>query len=426
MKRRILRKPFKWVLVGGLALGAYGLIEPVLKPIVVKKSVKWELGEPLSIQPSEFFSRLPSDRTPTILSDLSTIDILTEGTYSVEVQLDDRIYSIELSIKDTTSPQVTVKDVTVAIDEELVPTDFIASIEDRQATTVVFASQPSVASEHQETVTLRISDQSGNTTTVTARLMVVSDNQAPVLIETHPLYVAVGSLNPDYWVDTVITDESKLEDQLVDSSMTVLTKIGVTEVVLTVKDIHGNELNYVRPVHVVFDATAQTMISLFNDQNTLAEPYAQVVYDQLIKETMTSRQKMRAIYEYLLSMRYRNEASTDYASDTFNKIDDYAKVGFTKKQGHCFHYASMAAILLQKAGFEVTLIKGEGYSASEPDNFLLHYWVLVNLDGKVYHFDPLYEQLYNNPNKYSFFLVDDDYTYNRTHLWNRSLYPSSP
>lgn len=426
MKRRILRKPFKWVLVGGLALGTYGLIEPVLKPIVVKKSVKWELGEPLSIQPSEFFSRLPSDKTPTILSDLSTIDILTEGTYPVEVQLDDRIYSIELSIKDTTSPQVSVKDVTVAIDQELVPMDFIASIEDRQATTVVFASTPSVESEHQETVTLKVTDQSGNTTTVSALLMVVSDHQAPVLVETHPLYVSVGSLNPDYWADTVITDDSELEDQHIDTTSTDLTKVGVTEVILTVSDIHGNELNYVRPVHVVFDSTAQTMKSLVSDQNDAAEPYAQAVFDELITGAMTSRQKMRAIYDYLLTVRYRNEASTDYASDSFNKIDDYAKIGFTKKQGHCFHYASMAAILLQKAGFEVTLIKGEGYSANEPDHFLLHYWVLVNVDGKIYHFDPLYELLYDNPSKYSFFLVDDDYTYQRTHLWDRSLYPSSP
>ena len=426
MKRRILRKPIKWVLAGGLAFGAYALLEPVIQPVIVKKSVQWELGEPLAIQPTDFFSRLPSDKTPDIISDLSTIDVLTEGTYPVEVRLDDRTYSVQLTVKDTTSPIVTVKAVTVGIDEELVPTDFIASIEDRQPTTVVFASAPSVASEHQETVTLKVSDQSGNTTTVTALLTVVSDHQEPVLVETHPLYVAVGSLNPDYWADTVITDDSELDEQKVDSSLTDLSKVGVSDVVLTVSDIHGNELTYVRPVHVVFDATAQTMKSLVNDQNVAAEPYAQTVYDQLITATMTSRQKMRAIYDYLLTVRYRNEASTDYATDSFNKIDDYAKIGFTKKQGHCFHYASMAAILLHKAGFEVTLIKGEGYSANEPDHFLLHYWVLVNVDGKVYHFDPLYELLYNNPSKYAFFLVDDDYTYQRTHLWDRSLYPASP
>lgn len=426
MKRRVLRKPFRWLLICGVIVGTYLITEPLLNPIVLKKTVQWELGESLAIDPSFFFLRLPANTAPTILTDLSAIDVKVEGTYTVEIRLDERTYSIPMTIKDTVSPQVTIKEVTVAVGQVLNPLDFILSIDDQQTTTTVFESSPSVDSAHQETVILKITDQSGNTTTVSAQLTVVADNQAPVLVESHPLYVAINTANPDYWINTNITDESTITDRTIDTSFTDLTKVGVTQVALTVTDAYGNTLNYARDVHVVYESTAKTMNSLFSDQNLEAEPYAQTVYDQLITSTMTNRQKMRAIYDYLLGVRYRNEASTDYAVDSYNKMDEYAKIGFTKKLGHCFHYASMAAILLEKAGFEVTLIKGEGYSATEPDNFLLHYWVLVNVDGKVYHFDPLYELLYDNPSKYSFFLVNDDYTYQRTHLWDRSLYPSTP
>lgn len=426
MKRRVLRKPIRWVIIIGMAFGIYLIAETLMNPIVIKKTIQWELGEQLTLQPFDFFTRLPSDQTPLILTDLDVIDVQVEDTYPVEIQLKDRVYVVQLIIKDTTPPLVIAQDKTVALNQSLVPMDFIVSVEDSQSTTVVFEKTPSVSSEHQETVSLKVTDQSGNSVTVKATLTVVLDNQEPVLVEQHPLYVAVNALNPDYWTDTEITDESGIGTTTVDVTQTDLTKVGITKVTLNVTDTYGNTLNYVRDVHVVFETTALTMNGLFNEQNSTAEPYAQTVYDQLIKPSMTGQQKMRAIYDYLLGVRYRNEASIDYSVDTYNKMDEYAKIGLTKKQGHCFHYASIAAILLQKAGFEVTLIKGEGYSATEPDHFLLHYWVLVNVDGKVYHFDPLYELLYDNPSKYSFFLVEDDYTYKRTHLWDRSLYPVSP
>jgi hypothetical protein len=87
----------------------------------------------------------------------------------------------------------------------------------------------------------------------------------------------------------------------------------------------------------------------------------------------------------------------------------------------------MAAEMLDTLGLEITLIKGEGYSSTEPDHFLLHYWVMINVDGKQYHFDPLYEYLYRNHNvSKDFFLVKDTQIYSKTHMWDRNLYPVTP
>jgi transglutaminase/protease-like cytokinesis protein 3 len=270
-----------------------------------------------------------------------------------------------------------------------------------------------------------VTDASGNETELTTQVVVVNDLTPPQITLLAPLYVELNEPSPDYWAYTEITDaKSGLDTTAIDDSGVVLDQLGTSVVLLKATDKDGNQTIVERPVVVAAKATVLTMNGMADPLNQKASDYAKEVYADLVTASMTDRQKLRAIYDFLLDeMSYRTDNSNDYNIDSNNKIDEYAKFAFENMVGNCFYYASMAAELIQEGGFEVTLIKGEGYSQTEPDHFLLHYWLIVRVDGKLYHFDPLYEQLYKG--KRQFFLVTDSTIYGSSHRWIKADYPAT-
>lgn len=68
----------------------------------------------------------------------------------------------------------------------------------------------------------------------------------------------------------------------------------------------------------------------------------------------------------------------------YNELAEYI---MTRGHGVCYHYASLTYYLLKEAGYEALII--HGYRNS--DN-ALHYWTMVKVNGKWYHFDPLHHQ----------------------------------
>ena len=428
MSPRRLRKEIKGVLiaVGAVALIAFSVLGMNLfAKTQVKSTVVWELGRELNLTAESFFERLPLGANPTLTTDLSTIDPMVLGETEVQLVLDEKTYTSTLVIRDTTAPVVEVNDGSLEVGQFIEAQALIRSVTDLQATTVAYKSTPNFTSVATVNVTVVVTDASGNATEVKAKVSVVNDLTPPQITLLAPLYVQLNATNPDYWAYTTVTDsKSGLDSTSVDDSTVVLNAYGTSSVILKAIDKDGNETTVERPVVVAANATVLTMNAMADPANQKATDYAKAVYADLVTDGMTDRQKLRAIYDFLLNeMSYRSDTSNDYNIDNYNKLDEYAKYAFENMVGNCFYYASMAAELIQEGGFEITLIKGEGYSRSEPDHFLLHYWLLVRVDGKLYHFDPLYEQLYEG--KRQFFLVTDSAIYGSSHQWIKANYPST-
>jgi hypothetical protein len=367
MPKRQLKKSIKWgaaVLV--TALLALAITFFVLNQVSVKPSVNWEQGTALSITGDDFFTHLSKDKHPVIQTNLTTVDTQVKGTYEIVLTLDNKTYKSKLVIVDTTAPMAETREVTVEVGGTVTTDQFILSTSDLGEVTVSFKSQPNLSEVKDVTVTLALSDDSGNSAEVTAVAHVVNDLTPPEITIDKPLYLQVNSKNPDYWAYASATDlKSTIAEKTFSDPNVNLNKVGVYSVSLTATDSAGNAHVIMRDVHVVYKATYLTMQALWSPDNNQAEAVAQAVYDQIITSSMTPREKMRAVYDYLLNeMTYRSNYSNDYNIDSFNKMDDYALSGFNNLYGNCFNYASMAAILLDKIGMEVTLIKGEGYSYS--------------------------------------------------------------
>jgi len=397
-----------------------------LKP---KANVNSELGSPITLSAKDFMANMPLGATVTFVTDLSQINTNSLGSHEIQIKVNDKIYTSTLNIVDTTAPTATVKGVVVEVDSTLVPEDTIVSITDKSETTVSFSKTPDLSQEKIIQVIVVVKDSSGNKSEYPVNVEVVFDKTAPVIEVLGQLYVQIGEANPDYWANANVTDaKSNISSTTVNDDLVKLDRLGSYTVTLMATDAKGNSTSLDRSVKVVMKPTYLTMKGLDNPENNKADAFVEAVLNEIITDGMTQRQKMRAIYDWLLNeISYQTETSTDYSSDSYNKLDDYAFNGFKRLKGHCFHYAAMAAEMLDTLGLEITLIKGEGYSSTAADHFLLHYWVLVNVDGQQYHFDPLYEYLYRlHDVKKDFFLVKDAQIYSETHLWDRNLYPVTP
>jgi len=398
--------------------------------VKAKSALNSELGEAITLQASDFIVNLPKNAEVSFVSDLSTIDVNALGTHEIQIKVNSKTYTSSIHIVDTVDPLVTVQPGSLEVGGSLEASSLIVSITDKSATTVSFKKAPDFDTVGPQEVTVVVCDASGNATETKTTLEVAFDLTAPVIEEQRQLYVAVNSANPDYWANATATDaKSAIASKTFNDDKVKLNRLGTYEVTLTATDAEGNEVSITRSVKVVMETSYLTMQGLANPENNKADDFVTAVLAEIIKPDMTRNQKIRAVYDWLLNeISYQTDTSHDYATDSYNKMDDYAVIGFTKFKGHCFHYASMAAELLDTLGLEITLVKGDGYSSTAASHFILHYWVMLRIDGVNYHFDPLYEYLYKvKAHKYiNFYLVKDADIYDITHRWDQSLYPTAP
>lgn len=428
MSPRKLRKSVKNSLFLIVVLGATLFAYISFTTIRAKIELKSELGQAINYSPNDFLVNEGKDTQATFITDITLIDTHQTGSYEIKIMVGAKTYTSTLKIVDTVAPVAIVQDISVEVDGTLTPESLVVSSTDESETTVSFKSNPNLSTVKAIEVTVVVTDSSGNFSEYPVTVNVVFDKTAPVIIEERQLYILVGSTTVDYWDMLSVGDaKSAIKSTEANDQQVNLKKVGVYPVSLSATDEAGNTTTYSRNVNVVRESTYETMKSLNNPTNNKADAFVDAVIAEIITADMTQTEKMRAIYEWLLNeMVYQTDLSHDYAVDTYNKLDDYALISFTKFKGHCFHYAAMAALLLDTLNLEMTLVEGEGYSSTAETHFVIHFWILVKVDGHYVHFDPLYEYLYL---KYithkDFFLVKDAQIFDLTHRWDKSLYPST-
>ena len=141
---------------------------------------------------------------------------------------------------------------------------------------------------------------------------------------------------------------------------------------------------------------------------------------QVLRYDMSQEEKLQAVYDWILeNCQYKLNFSHYFLDDLLGYTTDAAKTMLNTGKGNCYNYASLQTYIFNKLNIPTILVVGGGHNVF--GRFELHCWNLVYFQGKWHHFDPLYEQLYEG--KYQFFLVDSDFTYNKTHTWTLDDYP---
>lgn len=413
-KRRRRRNP-----LGALLLIAVIVVAIILLFPTEKRKCDRNLYESVSVEAAtgqltaQAFLIDPSLEMTVSLQDSGNVDLQKTGAYTVTLLCNEYTFERTVYVVDTTAPRATVKAVTFFREPAPKPEDFIAEIQDASPVSVRFVNQPELTREGLQTVTLELTDDSGNTARVDATLTVVIDTQAPVISGVKNKVVYKGDSVAYRSGVTVKDDWDEAPTLTIDSSQVDLDKLGTYKVVYTATDASGNT------------ATAEATVTVAQKQSTYVD--VETIYEKadsllksIVKDSMTKREQVVAVYKWVnKNVRYADHSDkSDWMQGAYQAM--------TKRSGDCFNYFALTKLFLERLGIDnIDVVKVKNYAGDS-----MHYWSLVSLDeGKTwYHLDAT-PRVGSGDN---FCLVTDAfmdaYSAQHNNCFNRdkSLYPATP
>ena len=360
MKRKV---GFVLLVAAAVLVAATALVTcaVVFAPKPVHNSISIEAGS--KTIPLEQFAR--DGKKPALITDISGISLEQPGEYTLQFSYKEKIYNSLLKIVDTTAPEGKPVERTIYNDETCVPEDFVTDIRDVTDVAVSFGNTPDFTKVGEQTVTLHLTDTSGNVGVVEAKLTVIADTTFPVFSAMEELTVNLGQ-SVSYRKGITATDDRDGELSFtVDASGVNLEKEGTYSILYAATDSSGNTTRAERKIHV----SAKLVVN-----QELVEEKAREVLDTIIEEGMSAHDKITAIYFYVRQhIAYSYSPEKDMLTAAYDAI--------VKGRGDCFNYFSLAKVLLDLC--EIDNLPVERYQGQSS-----HYWLLVNIGTGWYHYDP--------------------------------------
>lgn len=134
------------------------------------QDVTIELGEPLP-EVGRFLTERADPEKVSFVTAAEDLDLTRTGVFPVTLRHGRKEETVELTVQDTTAPQITLRDLIRNIGYVPVVQDFVVSSFDLSETTVAFAAPVGVLEKTEDIIVeVVITDASGNSTTETAKL----------------------------------------------------------------------------------------------------------------------------------------------------------------------------------------------------------------------------------------------------------------
>lgn len=309
-------------------------------------------------------------------SDLNAISTGVPGTYPVVLSYNGRQYTTQLVIVDTTPPKAKAQDVALCNPETLDPNAFVTEIEDVTEVTVSFVNQPDLTQPEQQ-VTILLTDASGNTTQLQAKLTVINDTQAPQITGVKDLFTYAGNALT-YKTGITVTDDQDENPKLeIDNSGVDLTTPG------------EYSASYIATDHAGNTTTVTVKVTVWEKGEDFVEP--EVIYERIdslmekfIRPDMTDREKAEAVYCWT-RLHFQYGKSSDK--------QDYLQIAYEFLQTHtgdCVSFFSLQKLMFERLGIPtIDVAKVKNYEGDSN-----HYWLLVSIDqGQTYyHFDNVWSR----------------------------------
>ncbi len=340
------------------------------------------------------------------VSDVKAIDTTKPGTYPLVIRIGAREYETSVTIRDTKAPTADVIELQTKPGVLPKAEAFLKNIKDCSNVMVSYKTVPDVTTGGTKAVVIILKDSFGNTTEVTTKITVVTDDEAPVISGAQNIEVFLGG-TVSYRNGVTVTDNEDPNPTLtIDNSKVNLEEVGQYDVTYTATDASGNSSS------VTIKLSVKKKPSTSVDEEAVME-LARGVLAKIVKESMTEREIAFAIYKWT----YSNIMYTD-SSDKSSWVKG-AYQGFKNRTGDCFTYFAVAKALYIAAGIENVDVEKSDTSHSR------HYWSLINLGDGWYHVDC-------TPRKGSgdlFFMVTDkeleaySSKHSNSHIFDKDAYP---
>ena len=258
-------RKFNWKLAAAIGCGALVLLvllAVLLWPSNIVDELTVEAGR--EVITANEFRKADKGIDAAFVSDLSTVDLNTIGTYSVSIEYKGKTYESTLIVEDTIAPEGKVQNVSVYSGHTLKPEDFVTNIVDATAVTVTLSPEPDLTKETQSLVTVTLTDAAGNATSYEAVLSVFVDDGEPQISGVAPIFTFI-STEPDYLAGVTAMDDKDMALQIqVDSSNVDLNAVGTYDITYSVTDDAGNTTTVASTVTVTDDNTAPVIQGVHN------------------------------------------------------------------------------------------------------------------------------------------------------------------
>lgn len=353
---------------------------------------------------------LRKDADAKFVTDMKSLDTSVPGCYQIELDIDGQIYHSFLFVIDTVAPVASVSDVIAYTGAPIDAINFFSNIVDETALTAHYETEPDFSAPYETNVTVILEDAGKNSIRHNAKLTVIDDVVPPVITGAVDRTVFIGE-TISYKDGVVVTDNKDGENITlnVDISKVNPTVAGQYPVTFSATDSTGLSTS----VTVTFTVRTRAEQQLIDELNSLITP----IYNSIIKDSMTQREKAYAIYKWTRSR-------IGYSG--YSDKSDWRKAairGLKTRSGDCFTYFAISKAMLDHAGIDnidVEKIKKPGRSR--------HYWSLINLGEGWYHFDST-QWVYKDADL--FMLTDaqlDAFSrrHSNSHDFDHSLYPATP
>lgn len=335
-------------------------------PDTVKSSLEVEAGTE-SISVSDFLAEgTQAGENDKILTEETDIKLNKVGKTNLQILFNDAVYTVTLKVADTKAPGAYIINRETYQGKEIPASDFVKTVYDETEVEISYKKAPDFKKVGAQVVTIVLKDEDNNQAQYKATLYVNKDTAAPV-ITAQDRFVYIGD-NIRFTQDVTVKDNN---DENVEVSVDIgdfdKTKPGRYPITFTAEDKAGNKSK--RTVYFILEEKISETVS----QGVIDSAFNRL-YNSIIDEDMSKKEKMRAIYDYI-------RENIEYTG-TSDKIDyeQEAYRGITAKGGDSFTFYAVSRKLLTMA--EVT-----NKGAERINSDTSHYWNLVKLDGTWYHFD---------------------------------------
>ena len=330
-----------------------------------------------------------------------SIDMNKIADCNIDISANGMVYTTVLHLKDTTAPVVEGKNHTAYTTDTVTHEDFIASATDVTTLTYAFVTEPNLKKVGDQTVSIVVTDEGGNSVQKDMKLTVLEDTEPPLITGAKDFKAYLG-YSISYKSGVKVTDNHDKNISLkVDSSKVNTKAIGTYPVTYSATDAAGNKTTVTVNLKIVERGYTESEVNALADQ----------VLAKITNSGMSQRQKLTAIYNYVRSsIVYTN------SSEKGNWVKA-AFCGLADKKGDCYTYACTAKALLNRAGIKNKDIKKIPTSTS-------HYWNLVDIGEGWYHFDTTPRRGQN----VSFCYISDadlmtySNSHGKTHNYDRTIY----
>lgn len=240
-------------------------------------------------------------------------------------------------------------------------------------------------------VNLDFPNRSGDETELTYSIKGSIDKDAPFAEETTHLYITIKK-DDDEALAVIPVNDYKFDDEFY-----LRFGPGTYEVIISVPEIKEENSDTFYYQHVaqfsVTSTAAEDLRDTLPSRGVQSDaPEIQTIATELMSDTMSERDKAKAVYEYTAK-------NISYDVNKLNNSefnwDDSALKALEQGTGVCQDYTYLALALLRAGGMEARYVAG---TAGSGFDFERHAWVEVNVDGEWITMDPTWGAGYLNEN----------------------------